>query len=600
MLFWPKLLSIAHAIASSARPYLPLYLSHLLGFSCSAIGILLAVPLALRVASLGLWTMLVVDQRPLLHGFFMALLTAIGTAALILILWIPPRAAFAWPAALFCMVLDGIFYQPLTVLIDSAIIKILGNLKMTYYDSQRQWGDLAGALMAVSIGWSLDDDHDFDTLMGTILIGAVLLFLVSLSTTVIPIDLAQLGLSDEDQLLPLLKPLPATGLAATMTGTGATNLHYIPIDSRHHSYEQYPQIESIHIVSAYHYNDPPPRYTYKPYCLFNEQLSHISEEDASMLQRTSSQNNTIKAPPESIASGGTTTATIDTPFRSSSQYWANTTTASTTANNIQQCDDLFAAMPSLQLALMPSPPPETPMIVLPVACLSNLPLHLNGNDMPDDCSDDDDDDLQQDRATTWSVYSLLATIFLIGSATTMMNSLAYIYLHDGLGLPMHVIGMIGMVSMASKAIAKPLVQNWANRYSHHVVVVAHLTLIFCAFGYTLLKPPELGIHAAVVALQILQALSFNVLWYIAVEQVDAVLLVAGQHQRMMLRGKMSAMFYSIGPAVGAVATGFLVDLYDRENILTYAGFLLSYRCTMAVVGISLVVSRGWSPSLEEQ
>ncbi|KAI9494622.1 hypothetical protein BDB00DRAFT_297611 [Zychaea mexicana] len=133
MLFWPKLLSIAHAIASSVRPYLSLYLSHLLGFSCSDIGILLAVPLACRVFSLGLWTVLVIDQRPMLHGFFMALLTAVGTAALVLILWIPPHAKFAWSAALVCMFLDGIFYQPLTVLIDSAIIKILGDYKMLFY-----------------------------------------------------------------------------------------------------------------------------------------------------------------------------------------------------------------------------------------------------------------------------------------------------------------------------------------------------------------------------------------------------------------------------------------------------------------------------------
>lgn len=133
MLFWPKLLTIAHAIASSVRPYLPLYFSHFLGFCCSDIGMLLALPLALRSVSLGFWTVLVIDQKPSLHGFFMAVLTAIGTAALSLILWIPPHASFAWSAAFVCMIFDGLFYQPLGVLIDSAIIKILGDYKILCY-----------------------------------------------------------------------------------------------------------------------------------------------------------------------------------------------------------------------------------------------------------------------------------------------------------------------------------------------------------------------------------------------------------------------------------------------------------------------------------
>ncbi|KAI8137748.1 hypothetical protein BJV82DRAFT_524620 [Fennellomyces sp. T-0311] len=340
--------------------------------------------------------------------------------------------------------------------------------------------------MAVGIGWSLDDDHDFDTLMGTILIGAVLLFLVSLSTTVLPADPALLGIPDDEQ------------------------------------------------------HRPPATYFYKPYCLFNEQLSHISEEDASMLQRMASNANT------------------QLPFRSSSHYWANTTTASTTAHNLYDDNDhhLFAEMPSLQLALLPSPPSETPMLVLPIALTSSFNFADPEDEEPD----------------AWPVYSLMLTVFLAGIGSAMMNALLYIYLHDGLGLPMHLIGIIGMVSVASRAASKPLV-HWRKK----VWVTMN----------------------DVMPTRLISGAAFNSLWLIAVRQVDCVLLTAGQHQRMLLRGKMSALFNSLGPALGAALTGYLVDAYVHENIMTFSGFVFAYRGAAAVLAMCWAVSRGWAVVSED-
>lgn len=95
------------------------------------------------------------------------------------------------------------------------------------------------------------------------------------------------------------------------------------------------------------------------------------------------------------------------------------------------------------------------------------------------------------------------------------------------------------------------------------------------------------------------ALAFNVFWYVAVQQVDAVLLTAGQHQRMILRGRMSALFNSIGPAIGAVLAGYLVDLYQQTSYMTFPGFLLVYKCSIVVLAISLLLSRGWSLAIDE-
>lgn len=85
----------------------------------------------------------------------------------------------------------------------------------------------------------------------------------------------------------------------------------------------------------------------------------------------------------------------------------------------------------------------------------------------------------------------------------------------------------------------------------------------------------------------------------AVQQVDAVLLTAGQHQRMILRGRMSALFNSIGPAIGAILAGYLVDLYQQTSYMTFPGFLLVYKCSIVVLAISLLLSRGWSLAIED-
>ncbi|KAI9494621.1 hypothetical protein BDB00DRAFT_817558 [Zychaea mexicana] len=248
-------------------------------------------------------------------------------------------------------------------------------------------------------------------------------------------------------------------------------------------------------------------------------------------------------------------------------------------------------MPSLQLALLPSPPSETPMLVLPIALTSSF----NFIDQHEDDDDVDGGAPYYSQWDPWPVYSLMLTVLLAGVGSAMMNALLYIYLHDGLGLPMHLIGIVGMVSVAARAASKPLV-HWTLRRFPLVAVtgVAHVILIMCAFGYTWLQPDYILSRLAAVILQILQGAAFNSLWLIAVRQVDCVLLTAGQHQRMLLRGKMSALFNSLGPALGAVLTGYLVDAYVHENIMTFSGFVFAYRGAVVVLALCWAVSRGWT------
>lgn len=132
MLFWTKLLTIAHSITTSVHAFLPLYYVHMLKFDVLTISLLTTTTLILRLPAYIFWIDLV-DRRPTLHGVLTGLLTAIGTAGILLILSVPPSwTTMALSVAIVTSVLDGLFYQPLLVLVDSAIIKILGDYKILY------------------------------------------------------------------------------------------------------------------------------------------------------------------------------------------------------------------------------------------------------------------------------------------------------------------------------------------------------------------------------------------------------------------------------------------------------------------------------------
>jgi hypothetical protein len=75
------------------------------------------------------------------------------------------------------------------------------------------------------------------------------------------------------------------------------------------------------------------------------------------------------------------------------------------------------------------------------------------------------------------------------------------------------------------------------------------------------------------------------IWLMASSQVDLLFLPRCQ-DRMMLRGKMSALYSSFGPAVGSVVLGWLVSLdWSMSSIYLFALVLLP---------ISASLTLGWS------
>lgn len=254
---------------------------------------------------------------------------------------------------------------------------------------ERQYGKWASAVMTLGIGWSLDDDHDFDTLMVTILIGSVILFLLSLSTSVQSADPSLLGIvctEAVDETSPLTK-------------------------------------QSVDTSGLY----------YKPYSLFGEQLSHISEEDASMLQRMATTNNSVSIRPlprhASIA-GSESSNHNDHPFYA-------------------VVYPPFNSPPSFELARLPYPPPLSPIIVL----ITFVPGY---------CQQHDDEyhyplTTYHHQPSKWIVKSFICSMFSLGIVFGMTQTLLFPYLHDLLDFPMHIIGIIGLIMIVADLLASLLV-----------------------------------------------------------------------------------------------------------------------------------------------
>lgn len=137
MLYWPKLLITAFAITNTLEAFIPLYLVNQLQLTALQAASLVALVHLLRLVS-GVWTS-VVDQRPHMYGCLISLLTTVSSIAFIILLslnwtfYADLKTHWIWTILIVCTVCNGLFYQPLGTLIDSAIIKTLGDYRVLFY-----------------------------------------------------------------------------------------------------------------------------------------------------------------------------------------------------------------------------------------------------------------------------------------------------------------------------------------------------------------------------------------------------------------------------------------------------------------------------------
>lgn len=127
----PKLLYIwLFGVLGSAIPYLSLFYADSLHLPSQQIGMLLAIAPFIQSLACPFWT-LQVDKRPQWHGTLMAILMSIGGASIISLMFIPVFLPNGSPSAVLAITVTlavtfAFFGQPVSVLVDSAVLKILG------------------------------------------------------------------------------------------------------------------------------------------------------------------------------------------------------------------------------------------------------------------------------------------------------------------------------------------------------------------------------------------------------------------------------------------------------------------------------------------
>ncbi|CAO3634923.1 unnamed protein product [Mucor fragilis] len=386
---------------------------------------------------------------------------------------------------------------------------------------------------------AMTEDRYLDIiLIGVYTIGMVLLLVVALVfTTVEPANASQLDISDEQAPL-LLK-----------------NALFLTADQNN-------------LVA------------YRPYSIFGEQLSHISEEDASQLDRMFTREDSLR-PMDSYDSNAPS-------FYSRNSYMSGSVVQvdpqDTNANYLSMT--LVPTVPANALALLPLPTPTDPLVAF-FSCMRSNPESTDdelvggyyyGQPQP-----------QNHKVNQWKTQTLSVTMLLLGVANALMNTFLFVYVYSFMEMSMYIISCLIMIHMTCEMIVAYIIEKWFIHGLNLTLVTTsvHITLIICAILYPCLKPDSVATHVSLLMLQALQAIAFQLIWLSGADQVN--LIHWSHYERMKQRSRISALYSSIGPALGVMLAGYI--LQSDQSMEDYT---LIFKCCVALFSLSFVVSWGWT------
>lgn len=125
---------MALAVAGSVEHYLALYLWHIPSLNLFAIGMLIALVMVVRLLASTVLIWFVDRSYPAVHLHMLLALTIVGTIALLGVFNMSAFDTYWIMILTLCwMLANGLFFQPLASLVDSAIIKSLGDYKIWLY-----------------------------------------------------------------------------------------------------------------------------------------------------------------------------------------------------------------------------------------------------------------------------------------------------------------------------------------------------------------------------------------------------------------------------------------------------------------------------------
>jgi hypothetical protein len=266
---------------------------------------------------------------------------------------------------------------------------------------------LIGLLMSTLSQIQLELNY---VLLSMFALGAVLLLLIVLSGTISvePANAQQLNISDEQAPL-LLK-------------------------------------NALHLTADQNSMNFP---AYRPYSIFGEQLSHISEEDASQLDRMFTNTEESIRPIDSYDS-------MAPSFYSNNSYHLHRATSRLSEGEPNMT--LIPTVPYNALALLPLPTSTDPLVAFfswmrPAQNLEDELLycgHYNNYYY-----------IQQNnqKINLWKTQTLSLTLLILGIGHALMNTFLFVYIYSTLEMSIYTITCLIMVQMTSEMIVSFIIEK---------------------------------------------------------------------------------------------------------------------------------------------
>ncbi|KAI9263735.1 hypothetical protein BY458DRAFT_534337 [Sporodiniella umbellata] len=373
------------------------------------------------------------------------------------------------------------------------------------------------------------------------IIGSVLLIICALSKSnaVLPANINELKISD-DQAPLLLK-------SAAVSGADQSSI----------------------------FNTP-----YKPYSIFGEQLSRITEEDASALDLVLTTENSLR---QMYSYGSNVSSFYSRRILANEglEYYRSQSTEREDIEEQQRTVHVYA------LSLLP-----LPTVIDPLVALLSSP--------EDEAADEElfprpmynDQPLANPlllKSKSRRLQTLACTTLLLGVTKALLNTFLFVYIYHVLQIPLFDISFLIMAQIASESVVHFFIEKWFIHKLNlkFITISMHIALIFCSTTYLFLETGSLTTRSVLIFLQILQGIALQTIWSSVMDNIHRV--VWSQYERMKERSKASALFSSCGPAIGTVIAGIVLNR-GLENY-----HFLFKACVVFSIS-SFFVSLGWVTS----
>ncbi|GAA5804409.1 hypothetical protein HPULCUR_009902 [Helicostylum pulchrum] len=530
MFLVPKLLYVClYSLYGSAIAYLAIFYSESLHLSSNQIGIILAIAPFVQVVACPLWTV-IADKYPKLHGPLMGILAGIGGSSVLALyylpLWVDTNDTSTNEQVMIitavCASIFAFFGSPICALVDSAVLKILGDQKLLY-GNQRLWGSVSNGIHILVVGL-LIAQYSIDISFAVFALGLV--SFVILSMLFVHFDYHMISKEDNN---------------TNTTHDPNDVIHNISADSEEEGEERRSLLagKSSSVAGT--------NYMYDPSITT---WSHHQQRPSYSSRRHSQQSHQTRR--GSIAN---TLYLLDDQMQDNELTNINT---SIMAMDVQmEANELLQATssyPPLGLVLSYIPTIDTSMSAF--ATLVQDHTYQEQENIPD-----------KSILKSLLVVTFMISILLYGIAHSMISQFLFLLLKD-LGMDPFIIGWTGPIGGIAELF---------DKYSVTLLMtLALLSFMFRALVYTCLAAHETKSIIFALLLQIINGFAYALVWSTAVAEVDSFFPV---EQRSIAQGILAALFSGLGYGIGCILGGYIYGVYGFSKLFQVSTII----CGMSLI-----------------